>query len=107
MIKVPIQSVTVREREKLKKKLDVEETSTSKEKTTGKEKEDLVEVVFVVNENHAEVKPVKLGISDDTHYEVVSGLQEGEKVITGPFKILSTLLQDGDRVTIKKEKKSK
>ena len=50
-------------------------------------------------------KPVKLGISDDTHYVVLSGLEEGEQVITGPFRILSRTLKDDDLLEFEDKKK--
>ena len=49
-------------------------------------------------DNKAVAKPVKLGISDDTHFEVLSGLEEGDLVVTGPFRLLSKTLKDGDLV---------
>ena len=103
VVRVPIQAVTVREAGRLKKKETVEDRPSRKEK---KDKDKMVEVVFVEEEGLARAKPVKLGISDDDYYQVISGLNEGERVITGPFKILSKLLKDGDRVSEKKEKEN-
>jgi HlyD family secretion protein len=114
VLKVPIQAVTVREKEKLEKRPGVEqkvETETSETASTGsenkaaKDKENLKEVVFCVEENKAVVKPLQLGISDDTHYEVISGLEAGQSVVTGPFRVLSKTLKDGDLLTVKQESK--
>ena len=68
-------------------------------------KPEMIEVAFCVENNKAVSKPVKLGISDDTHYEVLSGLEEGETVITGPFRILSRTLKDDDLVEYEKKQK--
>ncbi|MBN2366062.1 MAG: efflux transporter periplasmic adaptor subunit, partial [Calditrichaeota bacterium] len=73
-------------------------------KGKGKGTDDLAEVVFVVEEGRAKMKPVKIGISDDNYYEVIDGLQEGEEVIIGPFKVLSRELKNGDPVEIKNRK---
>jgi len=114
VLKVPIQAVTVREKDKLEKRPGVEqkvETETSETASAGsenkaaKDKENLKEVVFCVEENKAVIKPLQLGISDDTHYEVISGLEDGQTVVTGPFRILSKTLKDGDLLTVKKETK--
>ena len=112
VIKVPIQAVTVREKDKLEKRPDVEERavqnepgSTGSDEKTSKDKKNLKEVVFCIEDGKAVAKPVELGISDDTHYEIKSGLQAGETVITGPFRILSKTLKTGDLLTIKKESK--
>jgi HlyD family secretion protein len=67
----------------------------------------MVEVVFCIEENHAVAKPVKLGISDDTHYEIISGLEEDETVVTAPFRVLSKTLQSGDLVEVKSKGEEK
>jgi HlyD family secretion protein len=108
IIKVPIQSVTVREKEKLYKEPDIEEQNSNTDETNNQNKEvkkDMIEVVFCVEDNRAIIKPVQLGISDDTHYEVLSGLAEGEMVITGPFRVLSRTLKNEDLVEIKEKVK--
>lgn len=113
VLKVPIQAVTVREPEKLERKVGVEEhadeteaagTNNEMKKTEEKDKE-LVEVVFCVEEGKAVAKKVKLGISDDSHYEVLAGLSEGEEVITGPFRLLSRTLENGAKVEVSNKNK--
>ena len=32
---------------------------------------------------------MKVGISSDTHYELLSGLDEGEEIVTGSYKAIS------------------
>lgn len=110
VLKVPIQSVTAREKEELEKKPDIEEhpeTEASESGSTGKEEKEMVEVVFVVEDNHALAKPVNLGISDDTHYEIVNGVNEGDIVVTAPFRVLSRTLKSGDLIEIKEDKGKK
>ncbi len=105
IIRVPIQAVTVREKDRLEKRQDIEDPP---EEDTGEEDvkdEDMVEVVFVVKDNQAVARQVDLGISDDTHYAITEGLTEDEMVITGPFKLLSKNLNTGDLVTVKQKKK--
>ncbi|MFQ5583482.1 MAG: efflux RND transporter periplasmic adaptor subunit, partial [Calditrichia bacterium] len=117
VLNVPIQSVTVRERKTLEKKRGMEEKNrkekeeesiaSKKKKRKKKKDEDLMEVVFVVNDGIAEMHPVKIGISDDNYYEAISGLEEGEEVITGPFRVLSRTLKDGQKVKVNNKKKRK
>ncbi len=97
VLRVPIQAVTVREENRLKPDDKPEQEDPNAEKK-------MVEVVFVMENGVAVVKPVKFGISDDSHYAIESGLQENDEVITGPFKALSLTLKDGDLVTKKQEK---
>ena len=42
-------------------------------------------------------KDVGVGISSDSDQEITSGLDEGETVITGPFRVLRDM-NDGDAV---------
>ncbi|RMI14585.1 MAG: efflux RND transporter periplasmic adaptor subunit, partial [Calditrichaeota bacterium] len=111
-LNVPIQAVTVREKETLKQSGSPEEErrrqgqaaagESPKKKKKGAQEDDLMEVVFVLREdNTVEMRPVKLGISDDSYYEVLSGLEEGEEVVTGPYRVLSRTLKDGDRVRVR------
>jgi HlyD family secretion protein len=58
------------------------------------------EGVFVVRDDVAEFVPVKTGIAGEKHFEVLSGLKEGDVVITGPFSSVRNL-QDGDGVKVK------
>ncbi len=104
VIKVPIQAVTVRSKKEIEEQADSKSDNDEDVEKT-KEDEELQEVVFVVQDGKAVIKPVKLGISDDTHYAVLDGLEEGEEVITGPFRVLTKTLKNGQTVRVKKEVK--
>ena len=58
-----------------------------------------VEGVFVMRNAEAQFVPVKVGIAGDKYFEVISGLKEGDQVITGPFNNVRNL-KDGDEVKI-------
>jgi HlyD family secretion protein len=62
--------------------------------------------VFVADKGKVVKKVVTVGLSDDLNTEIVSGLQEGDEVITGPYRLLRTM-RDGDRVKTKEEKPEK
>jgi HlyD family secretion protein len=53
--------------------------------------------VFVMEDGKAQRKDVEIGISSDSDQEIVSGLEEGQVVISGPFRVLRNLA-DGDEV---------
>lgn len=66
----------------------------------GPEKsEDEIEVAFVVTEGKAVQRPVETGLADTTHVEILSGLAEGEQVVTGPYRAVRDL-RSGDAVKI-------
>ena len=51
---------------------------------------------------------VKTGIQDDENIEILSGLKEGEEVVTGPYSAISRKLKAGMQVRIEdKDKKEK
>lgn len=50
-----------------------------------------IDVVFVVEDDVVYQRPVETGLSDETHVEIVSGLEEGETVVTGPYRSLKDL----------------
>ena len=54
-------------------------------------------VVYVEREGVARVVPVDVGDSDLLRTRILSGLSAGDRVITGPFRILDNL-RDGQRV---------
>ena len=42
--------------------------------------------------------PVKVGISSETHYEIKSGIREGDRIVTGSFKAISKDLEHNSLV---------
>lgn len=104
-IAIPIQAVTVRDFNKVKEKeegedAEDEDADEAESNVTTIEEEDLRKVVFVMDENKAKMVAVETGISDDTHIVVKSGLQGAEKVIIGPFRVVSRTLEPGDAVRV-------
>jgi len=59
-----------------------------------------VQVVFVVDGDHVKAAPVATGIEDDNFIEIVSGLKEGDKVVSGGSKTINRELQDGSKVVL-------
>jgi HlyD family secretion protein len=116
-VAVPIQALTVRElvyddkghivrtprppRPRFQFSTKVEpavSASTNPELLPGQRREE-VEGVFMVRDGKAEFVPVKLGIAGERYFEVVGGLSEGDRVITGPFDSVRNLF-DGDPVLL-------
>lgn len=77
-----------------------EESTEGPKKKAGKKKTEIKTEswVFVAKDGKAEKRIVTTGASDDSMQEILSGLSNGETVITGPYKILRQL-QQGDRVS--------
>jgi HlyD family secretion protein len=73
-------------------------TSTNKTDKKANEAPKPIEVVFVREGDHVKMVPVKRGIANDSHVEIVAGLKEGEEVVSGGYKAISRELEDGKKV---------
>lgn len=71
----------------------------------GKDAPKPLEVVFVVDGDRVKMVPVKIGISDETSWEILEGLQEGQEVVSGGYKAINRDLNDGTRIRIGKPEK--
>ena len=58
-----------------------------------------IEGAFLVVDGKAVFTPIKVGIAGEKYFEVLSGLKEGDEVITGPFTSVRSL-KDGDAVKV-------
>ncbi len=59
--------------------------------------------VFVIRDGIARFVQIETGIADQKRIEVKSGLQKGDQVISGPYRVLRTV-KDGDEVeAVKKD----
>lgn len=95
---VPIQAVTVRPANSAK----TSEGAPSENSLTvrAKAKRDpMQKVVFVIQDGAAKMRQVETGLASDTEIEIVSGLSAGERVVEGPYRVLSRDLADGKPVT--------
>ena len=85
---VPIQAVTVRRQADLQTANDkgsVQAAAQPKDAKTD------IQGVFVIRNRKAEFVPVQTGITGSNDIEVLSGLNEGDEVVTGSYKVLRTL----------------
>ena len=57
-----------------------------------------VEVVFVVEGDHVKMVPVKRGIGDENYWEITEGLQEGQEIVSGGYRVVAHDLEDGKRI---------
>ena len=69
--------------------------------------EEKFECVFINENGKAKLKVVKTGIQDDTNIEIISGLNEGDEIITGPYNMVSKSLSPGDLTEVKNKSTAK
>ena len=65
----------------------------------GSPKTKLDKVVFVVKDGVVTKHKVVTGISSESHIEIVSGLNAGDEVVVGPYRVLARQLEDDQHVT--------
>lgn len=82
-ISVPIIAVTVRDREE-----SGEDVSAGPRDIEG---------VFTVRDGTVTFTPVSVGITGLEHFEILSGLEVGDTVVSGPYQVIRDL-RDGDPV---------
>jgi HlyD family secretion protein len=88
VVAVPIQSVTVRPADE----------AAGSGSAAARSKRKLDKVVFVIANGVVHKRVVEVGLSSETHVEIVKGLNPGEVVVEGPYRTLARDLTDGMRI---------
>lgn len=131
---IPIQSLTVREYGS-ENKLFGEENSKKWEKDdepdNNSKKKELEELVFIIADKQGgvqrdgevsevknmkenkfkrgsqfvHIRPVKVGISSETHYELLNGLEENDLIVIGNYKAVSKELKHNMQVSTEEDDK--
>jgi HlyD family secretion protein len=91
VLSIPIQALTVRTRADLAPKDDKGSVQAASAPADASKQKEEVQGVFVIRNKKAEFVPVDTGISGTTDIEVTKGVQNGDEVITGSYKVLRTL----------------
>ena len=99
VIAVPISAVVV--------KSDTSAVKPGQNRDKPKVTDKKFETVYVKEGDEAILRVVKTGIQDDANIEVLSGLEVGEEVITGPYNTVTKTLKPGDKVEIAKAETKK
>lgn len=128
-ISVPMQSVTVRKKEDVRKALETEAGQEDK-KNQGAEvespiagnerkaddrtreekrgaREDLQRIVFVLKDGKTIMREVKTGIADNTYIAIEEGINVGEKVVSGSYRAITRQLNHEMEVKIKDSAKDR
>lgn len=99
-LSVPLIAVTARDEDADKKKENKEEEAGPKQQEKEKDLDSIKEIVFVVTGDTVAMREVKTGIQNNDYIQVLSGLQEGEQVVTGPYAAIARKLKGGTRVVV-------
>ena len=102
ILSIPIQSLTAR-------KDSDEMVFLVSDKMLAKDGDESKSIVKKVKKGMKFVHstPVKVGISSETHYEIKSGILEGDRIVTGSFKAISKDLEHNSVVEFSDKTKKK
>lgn len=92
VLAIPIQALTVREKSQLEAVKAGQKSLDDPVAPNADNKE--LQGVFVVNRGKAEFRPVETGITGATDIEVISGLKQGDQIITGSYEVIRTIRND-------------
>jgi len=112
---IPIQALTSRpenyskQNKKKKNKMKWQRKNEDVERVF--KKVNPIDIVFVLenefqkekappNMKYAIIKPVDVGISSENYYSIISGIELGEMIVTGGYRVLSKELYNGALVSI-------
>ena len=94
-VSIPIQALTVRQRGDLEPEkpggAKTVQASSTPDSAAEKAKKEELQGVFIVKNGAAQFREVKTGITGTTDIEVLNGLNDGEEIITGSYKVIRTL----------------
>jgi HlyD family secretion protein len=95
VLAVPIISVTIRDPEGKKLSAADDDAPQGQSRTARIQQRDQeTEGVFVVRDGRAAFVPVQVGIAGDRYFEVLSGLEGGETVVSGTYQVIRDLESD-------------
>ncbi|MDR0926245.1 MAG: efflux RND transporter periplasmic adaptor subunit [Ignavibacteria bacterium] len=104
VVSVPLQAITSRDGE-MSAEFNIPTDNDDgiekvvSDKGHNTEKEAPKTIVFVRSNGVAATKEVKIGISDMGFVEILSGLREGDEVVSGSYQAISKLLAVGTKIT--------
>jgi HlyD family secretion protein len=100
VLTIPIQALTVRQKGDLEPKpksgQGVTQAAAIVDPTVEKARKQEIQGVFVVNGGKAEFHKVETGITGTTDIEVVTGLKQGDEIVTGTYQVIRTIKNQAD-----------
>ncbi len=100
-LSVPIEALTIRDPEDEAVRFERGGKRAPRARSAEDEESEEAEGVFLVEEDTARFVKVETGIAGGRHFEVLSGLEEGARIVRGPFDALRRL-SSGEKVKVKK-----
>jgi len=93
-VAIPIQALTMRDKNDLEAQKNPgkgKKTAAATPPPSGKKENNDIQGVFVIKDKKAEFHPVETGLTGTTDIQIKSGLNAGDEIITGSYKVLKTI----------------
>ena len=100
-LSVPIISLTIRSEEDSDRVKDTSDDNDNRQESNSgpllRSRNADLEGVFIVSQGRVNFSPVEIGITGQEHFEVLSGIKEGDTIVVGPYQEIRDL-KDNDPV---------
>jgi len=96
VVTIPIQALTIRQKgdlEALPKNASVQ-AAVKLDPAAEKARKEEIQGVFVISGGKAVFRKVETGITGSTDIEVLSGIKEGDEIVTGSYQVIRTIRND-------------
>ncbi len=105
-ITIPVEAVVHRMRKDLPEEIvsQFDETQGGKELSERARQAQYIKVAYVMEDEAAKVRLIDVGIADSRRVEIKSGINEGDKVVIGPYRSLDQI-KDGRKVKLAEDEK--
>jgi HlyD family secretion protein len=92
-VAIPIQALTMRDKNDLEAQKNPGKGKKNAAATppSGKKENNDIQGVFVIKNKKAEFQPVETGLTGTTDIQIKTGLNPGDEIITGSYKVLKTI----------------
>jgi HlyD family secretion protein len=95
VLTVPIQALTIRQKGDLEPKPKNGVVQAAKlDPTAQKARKEEIQGVFVISGGKAQFRKVETGITGATDIEILSGLKDGDEIVTGSYQVIRTIRPD-------------
>jgi HlyD family secretion protein len=100
VLAVPIQSVTAKQATMASDVQDGPAVEKRGEAVAKKQSDKPASLVWILSGSTVKAREVETGISDNGFIEIMKGLKNGERIVSGPYAAVSKQLSEGSTVQV-------
>lgn len=101
VLSIAIQAISTRVDSTRQKTMnDPTRPGADQEANTEVSRDEMMEVLFSVDNGTISQRKIKTGIQDKNYIEILSGVNEDESIVVAPYNAISKKLRDGEKVQV-------